>query len=457
MRKAQKQDIMNMLETLEEAHQEIKDHLIKKNYDKVRVSLAQCQEFAEAIGETIERIEGQDTLSVKMLEKYCELLFHVYHEVEQDETIADYSINKRLKEQLKGIENSVKNDIHVRKEIVFFSYKASMWDSLESIYLKEKENPDSDVYCVPIPYYDKNPDGSLGQMHYERQDYPTEIQTMDWESYHLEERMPDAIYIHNPYDDWNYVTSVHPRYYASNLKKYTDELIYIPYFILPEIEPDNWQAVEKMKHFIWLPGVVYADKVILQSEKMAQIYINEYSKEAKENNFSIEHQDEELLKKKFLGLGSPKIDKVKNTRKEELTIPEDWLKIINKPDGSRKKIVFYNTSVTALLQYNEEMLKKMTDVFMTFQEKQDEVALLWRPHPLMENTIKSMRPNLWRKYESIVEQYKRDNWGIYDDSVDMDRAVILSDAYYGDLSSIVQLYQQTGKPIMIQDIYILHS
>lgn len=35
----------------------------------------------------------------------------------------------------------------------FFPYKASMWDSLESVYLVAKEDSDCDVYCVPISYY----------------------------------------------------------------------------------------------------------------------------------------------------------------------------------------------------------------------------------------------------------------------------------------------------------------
>ena len=70
----------------------------------------------------------------------------------------------------------------------------------------------------------------------------------------------------------------------------------------------------------------------------------------------------------------------------------------------------------------------------------------------MQATIESMRPQLWQEYKEIVEQYKQESWGIYDDSADMDRAVILSDAYYGDASSVVQLYKKTGKMIMMQDV-----
>ena len=194
-----------------------------------------------------------------------------------------------------------------------------------------------------------------------------------------------------------------------------------------------------------MPAVIHADKVIVQSEKMRQIYINVLSE-------TMGKDTRKVWEDKILGLGSPKMDKVLNTRKEDLMIPEEWLRVIRKPDGDYKKIIFYNTSVSALIKHEEKMLWKIRSVFETFKEKQDEITLLWRPHPLMQATIESMRPQLWQEYKEIVEQYKQESWGIYDDSADMDRAVILSDAYYGDASSVVQLYKKTGKMIMMQDV-----
>lgn len=289
-------------------------------------------------------------------------------------------------------------------------------------------------------------------MHYEGREYPKNIEVIDWKTYNFEERKPDTIYIHNPYDDGNYVTCVHPRFFSANLKKYTEELVYIPYFVLDEIDPNDQKRIDEMKHFVWTVGVIRADKVILQSEAMRQIYINEYFKAAKQYGLTGKHQDRSYLEKKFLGLGSPKFDKVLNTKKEDLEIPEEWLKIIQKPDGSWKKIIFYNTTVAALLEHNEKMLEKMRDVFRIFKENKDEVALLWRPHPLIQATIESMRPQLWHDYEQLLNRYQAEGWGIYDDTADMDRAVVLSDAYYGDASSVVQVYQKTGKPGIIQDV-----
>ncbi len=138
-----------------------------------------------------------------------------------------------------------------------------------------------------------------------------------------------------------------------------------------------------------------------------------------------------------------------------MEVPDEWLKIIQKPDGSWKKIIFYNTSVGALLQHNEKMLEKMRYVLGVFKDNWDEVALLWRPHPLIKATVESMRPQLWSEYDRLVRKYREEGWGIYDDSSDVDRAIALSDAYYGDGSSVVQMYQQTGKPIMMQNVDVM--
>ena len=100
-------------------------------------------------------------------------------------------------------------------------------------------------------------------------------------------------------------------------------------------------------------------------------YIDEYRKAAKEMDLLYEHVDRSFLEKKFLGLGSPKLDKVSNTKKENLEIPAEWLKVITRPDGSWKKIVFYNTSVSALLHHDEKMLRKMESVFEMFKKNQE--------------------------------------------------------------------------------------
>ncbi len=446
MRQARKREILNFIDGLHQAHSEIKEAWERRDLASVQTMLAECQEFAVELGGAIEETEGEDCVTVSHVEEYCETLFRVFQEMDAD--CEANKIYKILKKQLLRVENSVKNDIRVRKEIAFFPYKASMWDSLESIYLAAREDADCDVYCVPIPYFDLGADRSFSTMHYEGNQYPENIEITDWQTYNVEERRPDIIFIHNPYDEWNNVTSVHPRYYAKNLKEYTDKLVYIPYFILREVDPENQEEVKEMEHFCAVPAVVYADSVVVQSEKMRQVYIDVMSQTMGEDT-------RKVWEKKILGLGSPKTDKVQNTKKENLIIPEEWLRVIKKPDGSWKKVVFYNTGVSTLLAYDEKALHKIESVFRNFEKKQDKIALLWRPHPLMKATIQSMRPQLLAQYDRLLREYQEAGWGIYDDTADMDRAIAISDAYYGDASSVLQLYRKTGKPIMTQNVDVL--
>ena len=445
-----KKELLGIVSTLIRANDTIVKS-IKVNPKGVAEVLVSCQESAILIGNDIESREDKYGDLVKLLEDYCENIFQI-NEAIPDE-IRCHRIAKEIQKQLNQLWNGINYELpDDRKEAVFLPYKASMWDSLESIWKAADADPDCDAYVIPIPYFDKNPDGTFREMHYEGDWYPKDVPITRYEDYDLEAHRPDVIYIHNPYDDWNYVTSVHPHFYAKNLRNYTDKLIYIPYFILGEIKPDNQEAIDGMKHFCFAPGIIYAHQVIVQSENMRQIYINEYIKAAREAGLGGEHTDRKVLEKKFLGTGSPKIDKVLHTKREDLEIPQEWLKMIEKPDGSWKKIIFYNTSVGALLQHSEKMLKKIESVFGIFKEHKDEVTLLWRPHPLIPATIKSMRPELWEKYKAIKDRYIGEDWGIYDDTSDIDRAVVLSDAYYGDGSSVVCLCREKGIPVIVQEV-----
>ena len=450
MRRHQKRSIAELAETLAEAHSQVRTHIESKNKDAALVILQQCQECAISMGETIERSEGEGFITVKHLEDYCERLYEVSQNITNIGTLSGSRAERILERALYDVRNSINNDIPERIETVFLPYKASMWDSLESVWRKEDAGPNCDAYVIPIPYYDRNPDGSFREEHYEGLDYPRDVPVTGYRDYDFEGRHPDRIYIHNPYDEGNYVTSVHPFFYSKHLKELTDELIYIPYFVLGDPDPDNEESVASVSHFIITAAVINADKVIVQSEAMRQAYIKVMTGYAGEHTKA-------YWENKISGDGSPKFDKVKNTKKEELEIPAEWQRIINKPDGSTKKIIFYNTSVQALLDNDVKMLDKIEDVLRIFYENKDEVALLWRPHPLIKATISSMRPALWDRYNSITEKYKSDGWGIYDDSADLDRAIVLSDAYYGDQSSVVQLYKSTGKPIMIQNAEIIEE
>lgn len=129
----------------------------------------------------------------------------------------------------------------------------------------------------------------------------------------------------------------------------------------------------------------------------------------------------------------------------EKGLPANWRERI---EG--KKVVLYNTGVASLLNGGEKHIEKIAQVLDIFRS-QSEVVLWWRPHPLELTTVASMRPDLAKKYESVRRSYEKENWGILDTSADVHRAIAVSDAYYGDWSSLIHLYKATGKPILLSN------
>ena len=461
MRRYIKRQILQVLQTLKQVNAII-EAFCKNGADAAGETqrsaqmaniLEECQNAAIAAGAMIERAEGEDTDAVRALERYCEALYRcaVGERKAADELVGC------LCQCEEGLDKFPETE-----EIVFLPYKASMWDSLESVWRAADENKMCDAYVIPIPYFDKKPDGTVSEMHYEGAEFPEDVPITDWQQYSLEERHPDKIYIHNPYDQYNNVTTVHPKFYSTELKKYTDELIYIPYFVC-------WDDVEE--HFCTTMGVFNADKVILQSEKVAdtykRVYIETLGAEQKALEERTGQRNEEFWRnlkqqadEKFLPLGSPKCDKVRSTTREqaEAELPEEWKNKIYDTDKdgrkSRRKVLLYNTSVQALLDHREQAVKKIKSVLETLKGHQ-EIVLWWRPHPLNSSTLDAMLPAVEKEYLAVIETYRRENWGIYDDTANLNRAIAVSDAYYGDGGSIPALFRETEKPIMFQNYEIL--
>lgn len=440
MNRLKKIEALEFIQTLQQTHQKLSDFTNSNSKEQKIELLVNCQQEVIEFGTMIEQLEGENSPLIKILEEYCEEIYQIYEIVSHSTSDAfDEENYINLNRLLIKIEHSIKNDIKERLEVVFLPYNASMWDSLESVWKAADEDPDCDAYVIPIPYIDKKMDGTVRETHWDGQLFPQYVPITKYNEYNFEERHPDMIFIHNPYDDNNYVTSVHPFFYVKNLLNFTDKLIYIPYFVVNEKRLyEQWQ----LESLATANGVLFADKVIVQSEVMRQMYINILMKH---------FEDKRFWENKILGFGSPKIDKLYRNANDVADIPEEWKEIIED-----KIVVFYNTTVTALLLGNDQYVKKIRDVFETFM-KYENVVLLWRPHPLLESTIHAMRNDLYENYIEIKNKFICDKKGIFDDTSDLHRSIKISDAYFGDSSSVDELFRQTGKPVMIQSAEILYQ
>ncbi len=413
MRRFQKRQLLNIMVSMHAIHRQGREKLEQKDYEAFYIILEDCQNAAIKIGETIEQLEGEGTEAVTRLEQYCE---GVYQASIQAKEISPKKIYKNLEISLVKAENGLKH-IPERIEAVFLPYKASMWDSLESVWMAADRDPNCDAYVIPIPYYDKNTDGSFKTVHYEGNEFPDYVPITHYDDYNFENRRPDMIYIHNPYDQYNNVTSVHPFFYSYHLKQFTDMLVYIPYYSTSGgMSPGQGQC----------SAYYSADYIVVQSEKYRKYFASDIPEE------------------KLLPLGSPKFDRVVNICKNPPEPPKEW-----KDRMAGKKVYFYNTSINGMLANTSAFLKKMEYVFRCFAGRQD-ACLLWRPHPLLESTFDSMRAEFRPVYDALKKYFMESDFGIYDDTPDIADTIALCDAYIGDAgSSVTSLFGIVGKPVFI--------
>lgn len=403
-------------------------------------ALSQSQETALLLGNGLEAAGKEDL--VPLLEAYCEDLYGMSQKLHSKKQMT--GLYKKIKKELTLLYNRMEAEIETERLcFVFLPYKVSMWDTMESVWRAADQDPDCDAYVVPIPYFDKDQDGNLDVEHYEGDQYPSDVPITDYRSFRLEEKRPDAVFIHNPYDQNNLLTSVHPDFYSVRLKKYADQLIYIPYYTTADtgnVESPKCQKISE--GFVIEPGPVNADCIVTANEQERELFLNILCS-------GIKGVPAERWETSVQNFGSPKIERAIRTKRQDERLPEAWNACLYGPDGMRKKTVFYNLSIEALLS-QPDMMKKIEDTFAYFKARND-LTLWLRPHPLYEQTMKVLRPQLLSRYKELLAAYEEEGWGILDQGVDLDLAVASCDCYYGDYSSVAPLFWETGKAVLYQE------
>ncbi len=407
MRKFIKNNLLNLTDTFHEA--------IASLSDGINVEfLAELQETVVAIGNTVEESEGENSIVVHIMEEICELLYRLSN-------VSDSSLAKSIVDEILRAATRAKAELEmlpVILEIVFLPYKASMWDCMETIWEAAKADVRCNVRVIPIPYYERNKDKSLGEMHYEGNEYPSYVDITDYKAYSIEDNRPDVIYIHNPYDDTNVVTCVGSEYFSFHLKKYTDCLVYVPYFptvlSLPEI------------HSIHV-SYAFVDKIVVGSKA------------------AVDMIDSVVSRHKILALGCPKSERIIALSYKN---PEEIM-----PHSFRKKLttgksVLYNVSITQLLEGIPEKLSEIERVLNVF-DKHPEIILIFRPHPLLEETIHSFGEEYYKKYCNLKERLNNMRNAILDTTADSQISICCANAYMGDAkTSMIGMAYQAQKIIL---------
>ncbi|MDL2217843.1 hypothetical protein LJC27_04220 [Christensenellaceae bacterium OttesenSCG-928-M15] len=297
-----------------------------------------------------------------------------------------------------------------RRSVVFFPYRASSWDILESVWVAASKDVNCDVKVVPLPWYSWEKRGSTVDLHYEGGSFPEYVPITNYKNYDLAAKSIDIAFSDNPYDGNNDLFVLDKAYWSYELKKHVKKLVMIPSF-----------------------GFGIADASYAIERCAADVFIaeTEYYKWMKKL----------VPEKEVYLLGNPKFDKLFDTK--HTVIPEEWTAATK-----GKSVFFLNMSIPLLKKVPEVFIQKLAEIVEYFGKNTDKYVLIWRPHPAMENMMERIQSNLADQYRGIVAGM---NGNIIVDRTSTPYAAMsIADGYIGNDSSILfRQFALTGKPMFI--------
>jgi len=408
--------IIKLLETVSEMVQIF-------NKVKQPESSNDCKMALESIQKTLLK---EDVLPQQSIDLIALLIQSFVLLSEMNET---NSSNKQILQNLKLLRKSIKKEIKVKLNVAFFPYKASMWNSLETVY----EAASQDINCVakviPVPFYEIG--GTQPLLCYEGDQFPEAVPITPYNQYDLETEQPDIIFVHNIYDQYNTITQLEPTYFASNLKRYTDMLVYIPYCVSSynKYEQNDFCASYPS------PAVQFVDKIVVANKLI------------KEGGMK-----KGIPEDRFLVLGSPKIDGLVRALKDEnLEGPAEWK---DKLEG--KTVYLLNTGCLYFADSKFIYSRISTITRILDMARYDEKnVVIWRPHPLTMASLKKYNtPEAVAWYITTMKELQDESFKwmnkniIIDNTPDYKYAMKRADVLISGDSSLLLEYLVTEKKII---------
>lgn len=289
--------------------------------------------------------------------------------------------------------------------IAFLPYKRSMWNSMQSVF-EECKASGIDAHCYPIPYY---------RMKQNRQiDYiDSDFELFGEMAEPIEElHRADYVAIHYQYENNNLVTNMLPEYFTKALKeRYHAKVVYLPYGIYGVQQRYSLQ-----------PGCRDVDYAFVESSDAEQLFISAWRLKGID------------FEGRCWGFGSPKLDIAARITKQ---IPDEWGDAL-----ADKRVVLICNSLGPYLANPFGRIEKYRSNIA--EQIAQGSAVIFRLHPLLRTTIRSMRPDTAGAFADLLEWAKLIG-AIVDESEDLERAMSAADYLISDPSSVVPMWVKTGK------------
>lgn len=387
--------------------------------NKLSNKAAAINDCLAAIGAVQSQLDQESTRPAGVFKRLDDLRLFLHsseNTLSKDQSIQEESGIEKVRQ----LQQTIQEEIPGKLKIAFFPYKASMWDSLESIYHATMNDDNCVAQVIPIPYYEIAQNKAIIQ--YEGERFPKNVPITHFNDYNLEIEQPDIIYVHNIYDQYNTLTRVHEQYFTSNLKNYTDMLVYVPYHISSYNNENVYLAFN-------LPTIQFVDKIILAGDHLYKRAISDG-----------------VPAEKLLPLGSPKFDALLNVLKGTVAYQPKW-----KKETEGKTVFLINTGCLFFAHDPFGSFENIVNFFNIPRFVENSVVI-WRPHPLTKASIEKYTHGFLSHYERLTEEVndgdKMYPGVIIDTEDDYLPALKAADVLISTEGSLLRSYLLTEKPVL---------
>lgn len=329
-----------------------------------------------------------------------------------------------------------------KERVIFLTWKAQYWKSLEPYYMQEMA-AGNEVLVVPIPYTRLTEVRTRTEEYIETEGFPEYVGLTDFSQIDFEEVRISRIYTQNPYDGENGAITLRQFFYTTNIRQYTDELIYIPWFELDEYDENDERAMYMMQFFVKIPGIVAVDKVILpkSQEWIRKFYISELIKWAGEDTGDI-------WEKKII-VSDISVEEGKDVKTD------------SDKSGVKKLLYYIGTSQT--IADTKLMLAKLKENLEIFDNISEKISVTLYIESGFIDAIQKYKSEFIEEINEIFDLYVSKEWC---ELIKADRAIDINDhrridglvgdvdAFYGDAGILMHIFTELGKPVMLQNINI---
>ena len=413
--------------------------------------LAQCQGVAIDLGNFIEQMKGEENLSAKAcvaaLEEYCEKIFNVYNNLSLALGREKEDFQKlcaALNQAFVLMKQTVENEIIHKKLVAFLPDNPKRWKEMQALYDYYRQQENTEVCVIPLPLFAKNLYGEIvaGQDEYDKNDkrgeYPADLNIIAWHTVQMQSYEFAAIVIQNPYDAENPYLTVPPAYYAKQLQQYTDCLIYMMPQGVNDFTENDITDIYGLKYSLTVPGAMYADKILIESGAMKELFVNHLTAYAGKDTRAVWNEKIQIIGA-FTGTEDLKENREDGAQADRTgQMQTEQKKTLLYCIGENE---FFENTAAAL-----DKVKERLDVITQYQDSLKAAVCLYPYDIAMWDIVSEQeKENIVR----VLKEYQKNKniEFLSENTIDIDRMT----AYYGSPSPLICRFVEQHKPAMVSE------